>query len=80
MEYEKNCSPFEIFVAAVVPLVGVAGVTTPIASFVVGKGNFVVTRVCSVCVSDVGDVIVVLSVPEDDIIFVVTREVVASVV
>lgn len=61
------------------PLVVGADVTNPIASVVFGEDNFVVTRVGSVCVSDVGDVIVVLSVPEDDII-VVTREVVASAV
>ena len=48
---------------------------------VFGEDNFVVTRVGSVCVSDVGDVTVVFRAPEDaDIAFVVTRVVVVLVV
>lgn len=57
--YMNNCLPFEVFAATVAPLVGAN----------VGEDNFVVVRVGGVCVSDLGD-----------IIFVVTRVVVDSVV
>lgn len=69
-----------MFVAIVVPLIVGADVTVPVGCVVFGEDNFVVTVVRGVRISDVGDVIVVLSAPENGIIFVVTRVVVALVV